>query len=394
MRVRTLPQRLGIGPSDALWAFGLLALGYWNLWLDWESYFPTAPPHLLIDSITTTVACLSLLFRRRAPVAVVLVTGATTFLPDLFVVTGPVMWGEWVPFLVAAYSLASDRGGRADALSLTMGAIGYAVMSWRFPTNFGVAAAALVWFGPLVLAIVAGNVIGRLREGSVQLNRRAEELERRGAEEAERVIADERQRIARELHDVIAHNVSIMVVQASAAENVLDADLPAVRAALRNVQTAGREALEEMKLLLGILREDDEAGGRAPVPSLRRLDALLEPLRESGVQVDVQAEGLDRRLPSSVDVSAYRVVQEALTNALRHAPGAAVRVSVRVEQTVVKIEIFNEGNGHMAAGGQGYGLLGLRERVMLHGGHLHAAPVPEGGFAVRAELPITAAVGT
>jgi signal transduction histidine kinase len=394
MRVRTLPRRMGIGPSDALWAFGLLVMGHWNLWLDWEGYFPTSPPHLLIDSITITLACLSLLFRRRAPVSVVLVTGSTTFLPDLFVVTGPVMWGEWLPFLVAAYSLASCRHGRADALSLIMGAIGYTVMNWRFPVEFGVSAEALVWFGPLVLAVVAGNVIGRLRESSVQLSREAEERERRSAAEAERAITGERQRIARELHDVIAHNVSIMVVQASAAENVLDADPSAVRAALRNVQTAGREALEEMKLLLGILRDDDEDGARAPVPSLRRLDALLEPLRESGVQVDVQAEGLDRRLPSSVDASAYRVVQEALTNALRHAPGAAVRVSVRVEEAVVKLEVFNEGNGHVAAGGPGYGLLGLRERVMVHGGHLHAAPLPEGGFAVRAELPIPVAVGT
>jgi signal transduction histidine kinase len=392
MDLRALAERYGIRVSDVLWAFGLLALGQWTIWFDWESYFPQSPPHLVIDSVTTTVACLALLLRQRFPVAVVLATGATLFLPDLLVVTGPVMWGEWAPFLVAAYSLAIAHGGRADVLSFGLAGIGYVVMSWRFPAAFGASAAAIMWFGPLVLAILVGHLIGRLRVDSADLVRRADELEQRRDEDAQRAVGEERQRIARELHDVIAHNVSIMVVQASAAENVLDTDAPAVRSALGNVQTAGREALEEMKLLLDVLRDTDETGERAPVPSLRRLDALLAPLRESGMDLEVETHGLDRRLPSSVDVSAYRVLQEALTNALRHAPGAPVQVCVQVEPAVVRLEVRNGGNGADVAVGQGHGLRGIRERTVLHGGHLHAGPQPEGGFVVRAELPITGAM--
>jgi signal transduction histidine kinase len=392
MDLRAVAKRSGIRASDALWAFGLLALGQWAIWVDWQNYFPESPPHHVIDSVTTTVACLALLFRQRAPVAVVLVTGATMFLPDLFVETGPVMWGEWVPFLAAAYTLAIAHGGRADVLSFALAGIGYVVMSWRFPTAFGASAAAIVWFGPLVLAILAGHLIGRLRVDSAELVRRADELELRRDEDAQRAVGEERQRIARELHDVIAHNVSIMVVQASAAENVLDTDAPGVRTALGNVQVAGREALEEMKLLLDVLRDTDETGDRAPVPSLRRLDALLEPMRESGMKLEVETRGLDQRLPSSVDVSAYRVLQEALTNALRHAPGTPVQVCVQVDPTVVRLEVRSGGNGSEPVPGPGHGLLGIRERVVLHGGHLQAGPQPEGGFVVHAELPIAGGV--
>jgi signal transduction histidine kinase len=391
MAVMGIPRRLGIGPSDALWAFGLLPLAYWELWFDWHNYFPSADPHLMIDSVTVTIACLALLFRRRMPLAVLLVTGAAMMLPDLLVQTGPAMWGEWVPFLVAAYSVAVARNGRADAFAFVLGGAAFAVFSWRFPAEFRAGAAALAWFGPLILVVVTGRVIGRMRETSRQLRERTDELERTRDEEAELAVALERQRIARELHDVIAHNVSIMVVQAGAAENVLDSDPPFVRKALASVQTAGREALEEMKLLLGLLRSDDGNGARAPVPSLRRLDALIDPLRESGMRIAFETHGLDQRIPSSVDVSAYRIVQEALTNALRHAPNADVRVVVHVDQSAVRVEVVDDGEGPSRWSESGHGLLGLRERVVLHGGHLYAGPDAGHGFAVRAELPLSAA---
>jgi signal transduction histidine kinase len=392
MTVRGIPRQLGIRRSDVLWAFGLLILGHWNLWVDWDNYFAEAEPHLVIDSITVTVACLALLFRQRAPVAVVLVTGAAMSVPDLFVATGPVMWGEWAPFLVAAYSLALLRGGRVDVISFAIGAVAYALYTWRFPDAFFAAGAALVWFGPLVLVLVAGNVIGRMRVTSRELEERTEELERTREQEAELAVERERQRIAHELHDVIAHKVSIMVVQAGAAENVLDSDGPSVRRALRNVQTAGRETLEEMRLLLGLLRTDGESGERAPVPSLQWLDALVEPLRDSGMWIRVETHGLDQRLPTFLDVTAYRVVQEALTNALRHAPDAHVRVVVRVDPTAVRLEVRDDGGRRGRSSGSGHGLIGLRERVLLHGGHLHAGPHADGGFAVRAELPMSASV--
>jgi signal transduction histidine kinase len=396
MDVRGWPHRLGIGPSDAVWAIGLFALGLWNVWADWSSYFPEFPPHLAIDTMTTTVATLALLFRRRAPVAVVVVTGLAQFGPDLFVTTGPVFWGEWVPLLVAAYSLAASEVARSDrrvvAIPIALAIVAYAVLSWRHPAEFWNPAAGLTWAGPTVLAVAAGTGIGRLRHRSVQLEQRATDAELHQREEADRAVDRERARIARELHDVIAHSVSVMVVQASAAENVLETDPVAAHKALGHVQVAGREALEEMKLLLGVLRQNGEDVGRAPVPSLRALDNLVDPVRRSGLQVDLVLDGLEDRLPPSVDVSAYRVIQEALTNALRYAPNARVRVRVEVGPARVLIEVHDDGTATARSSGDGLGLLGLRERIALHGGSLQAGPGPEGGFTVRAELPRTSVV--
>jgi signal transduction histidine kinase len=391
MDVRRRSPWLGIGPSDAIWAIGLLVLGLWNVWADWASYFPEHPPHLAIDTTTTVIATLALLFRRRAPVAVVLVVGLAQFLPDLFVPTGPAFWGEWVSLLVASYSLAASQVAAIDRRVVTIPVVlatcSYLVLSWRYPAEFWHPAATLTWVGPTVLAVAAGLGIGRLRHSSVQLERRAEDAETRQQQEAERAVERERTRIARELHDVIAHSVSVMVVQASAAENVLDTDPAGARAALGHVQAAGREALEEMRLLLGVLHQDGEAGGRAPVPSLSRLDALVEPVRRSGLQVELEVRGIEDRLPPSVDVAAYRVVQEALTNALRYAPDAQVRVLVDIQPAAVQVEVHDDGTGGVRTAGTGHGLLGLRERISLHGGTLHAGPAPEGGFTVRAQVP-------
>jgi signal transduction histidine kinase len=392
MMVRGLAQRLGIRPFDVGLAVGLLVLGYWNLWVEWENYYPGTDPHLAIDTVTVAVATLALLARRRAPVAVLIVVNAAQLGPDLFVATGPVFWGEWIPSLVAAYSVAAFRGGPVSALPLAAGLASFAVFSWRYPEEFWHLAAAMVWLGPVVIAVAAGLGIARLRTTSSDNQRRAEQLEQSQIERAERAVAQERARIARELHDVIAHRVSIMVVQASAAENTLGADPAAAQGALRNVQTAGREALEEMRLMLGVLRDDADTPSRAPVPSLQRLDGLVEPLRAAGMDLTVHAIGIDQPLPPALDVSAYRVVQEALTNSLKHAVGATVVLTVDVGADGVHVQVRDRGGTKVNGDGAGLGLLGLRERVALHGGSIHAAPGPDGGFELRAHLPLTAAV--
>lgn len=395
MDLRQVSQRLGIGWSDAAWAVGLLAAGQWNLWADWESHFPDGPPHLAINTVTVSVATLVLLFRRRAPVVAVLVTGLALFVPDLVVATGPVFWGEWVPLLVASYSLASqvDRSRAvAFGLPLVLALCGWLVLSWRHPEALWNLPGAATWLGPTGLAVGAGAVIGRLRDNSRMLADHAEEVERCRQQDAERAVERERARIARELHDVIAHKVSVMVVQASAAQNVLGSDVAAAQRALEHIQTSGREAVEEMKLLLGVLRDNGETGLRAPVPSLRQLDLLVGSVQRSGLRVACEMRGGGFRLPPSVDVSAYRVVQEALTNALRYAPDAQVRVDVEIGSDVVRVEVHDDGGGRAAAAGTGYGLLGLRERISLHGGSLHAGPVPGRGFTVIAEIPFVAAV--
>lgn len=400
MTARALAQRLGAGPLDAALVVALLVLGYWNLWVDWDSYFPAADPHLLIDSLTIAVATLALLGRRRAPVAVLIIVNAAQFGPDLLVPTGPVFWGEWVPSLVAAYSVAVYRGGRWSALPFLAAIGSLTVFAWRYPLEFAGVTSATVWVAPVVVAVAAGHGISKLRSSSTELAGRAEALERSQVERAERAAAEERARIARELHDVIAHNVSIMVVQASAAEDTLAVDQAAATRAMQHVQTAGREALEEMRLLLGVLRDDAEAGSRAPVPSLHRLDTVIEPMRRAGLDVTLVASGLDQRIPPAVDVSAYRVIQEALTNSLKHAAGSKVLVTVKVEPRSVRVDIRDGGGDQRNEAGSnrvrgngelsGHGLLGLRERVALHGGTFHAAAEPDGGFTLRAELPITA----
>lgn len=386
MRDRETATRVGVEASDVVVAGLLMGLGLWNVWFAWEQFFPGSSPHLAINTATTLIATGALVFRRRAPVLVLVATSAALFVPDLVVATGPVFFGEWIPFLVAAYSAASLGSGWSDSLSVSVGIASYTVFVWRYPSDFREAAAVLAWLGPLLIVVSVGHLIRGLRERSQQLAQHAEELERTRGLEADRAVADERARIARELHDVIAHNVSIMVVQAGAAENVLR-DNEVARAALRHVQAAGRETLDEMRLLLGVLRPDDVMGTRSPAPSLRRLETLIEPLEQAGMVIELTITGTEHRVPSSVDISAYRIVQEALTNSLKHAPGAPVTVRIDIGPTRVVIEVRDRGCDAPAPNGHGFGLAGLRERVELLGGRLNAAADPDGGFAVRAELP-------
>ncbi len=216
----------------------------------------------------------------------------------------------------------------------------------------------------------------------------------------------ERARIARELHDVVAHHVSVMVIQAGAAEANLPPDAPAARQAIQAVGETGREAMAEMRRLLGLLRSEASFepasdastadAGRAPQPRLSDLSNLADRTREVGVDVSIETVGTERRLPAGVDLAAYRVVQEALTNTLRHAgPGARAGVRVVFKPESLTVEVTDDGRGKPAVGslerprpGVGHGLLGMRERVMLYGGRLEAGPRPGGGFRVMAEFPL------
>jgi signal transduction histidine kinase len=202
-------------------------------------------------------------------------------------------------------------------------------------------------------------------------------------------VAAERAAIARELHDVVAHHMSVMVVQAGAARAVSASDPAATAEALRQIEASGRTGLAEMRRLLEVLKAEEDGNRRAPQPGLARLRELLDAMRASGLPVEAVVEGTPRPLPPGVDLSAYRIVQEALTNALRHAGGASARVIVRYEPDAVELEIGDDGHGPPedpeASGG--HGLIGMRERVQLFGGELEAGPRPGGGFLVRARLP-------
>ena len=208
------------------------------------------------------------------------------------------------------------------------------------------------------------------------------------SEEARRAVSDEQARIARELHDVIAHSVSVIVVQASAADDVFETRPDQARAAIRSIEHTGREALGELRRLLGAVRPDEESQRPAPQPGLERVDELAEPVRAGGLEVVVRREGEPALLPAGVDLSAYRIVQEALTNTLRHAQATRAEVLLRYGRDELEVEVRDDGRAApVRAPGGGQGLVGMRERASLLGGELEAGPLPGGGYRVHARLP-------
>jgi signal transduction histidine kinase len=207
-----------------------------------------------------------------------------------------------------------------------------------------------------------------------------------------RAVADEQARIARELHDVIAHSVSVIVVQAAAADDVFDERPDQARAALRSIESTGRDALVELRRLLGGVRTDDDAPTPAPAqPGLARIAELAAPLRAAGLEVTLRREGaVGDVVPAGVDLSAYRIVQEALTNTLRHASASRADVTIRAGSDMLELEILDDGRGAVGSDTAGRGIAGMRERTAMLGGTLDAGPVPGGGFRVRARLPLEA----
>ena len=239
------------------------------------------------------------------------------------------------------------------------------------------------------------HLLGRLRRLTLGTGTEDTRDDERGAELVRNDAADvaateERARIARELHDVVAHSVSVMVVQASGVRRLLHDDQVREREALMSVEQIGRQALSEMRRMLDVMRagEDQAAAALAPQPGLEHLDRLIEMAEEAGMPVTLHVEGARATLSPGVDLSAYRIVQEGLTNALKHAKGAHAEVTVRYEGDVVLLEIADDGPGVANGQAMGHGLVGMRERVAVYGGTLEAGPRPGGGFALRARLPV------
>ena len=244
-----------------------------------------------------------------------------------------------------------------------------------------------------VVGIVIGGVIWliayalrRRAQRTDELEARASQLEREQEELVRAGIAAERRRIARDLHDVIAHSLSVMIVQAGAARLLLDDDPERARASASAVEETGHQALVEVRRLLGML--GNEEPGLAPRPGLAAMSALVEHVRAAGLSVEVSVEGEPHALPPGIDLTAYRIVQESLTNALRHAGPARTEVKVSYENDSLQLEIANERGRGGNGGGFGHGLVGMRERAALYGGELECGPRPTGGYIVRARLPV------
>lgn len=298
-----------------------------------------------------------------------------------------------LPMAVANYGAAA-YGSRWRPLSLAAVFATQAVMYARIPEE---RATGEMLFGTFVAlgTWAAGDVVRARLERADRALSVAHTLVAEQEEVTAAALADERARIARELHDIIAHSVSVMGVQAGAARALMDSDSEAARDALRAIEATARSSVGELRRLLAVLRTDDTAtDSRAPQPGLAQLASLVDQVRAAGLPVDVTTTGVVDGLPPGVDLAAYRIVQEALTNALKHA-GTPTAVEVIRQHGHVHVEVRNTGparprNGRR--GSAGHGLIGMRERVQLYGGTFDARPSPDGGFVVRAALPVGADV--
>ncbi|WP_406331959.1 histidine kinase [Streptomyces sp. NBC_00203] len=304
--------------------------------------------------------------------------------------------------LVIIYTVAADGDRWASRMGLIGGLCAATVGQLRWPVRdqgpLGAVLIVVFQTVPFALAWVLGDSIRTRRAYLAQLEERAARLEKEREAQAKVAVAAERARIARELHDVVAHNVSVMVVQADGAAYVMDAAPDQAKKALETISGTGRQALAEMRRLLGVLRtgEHQESGEYVPQPDVEQLDDLIEQCRTSGLPVDFKVEGTPRPLPSGVELTAYRIVQEALTNTRKHGganAGASVRLVYFDDGLGLLVEDDGKGAPHElyeegGADGQGHGLIGMRERVGMVGGTLDAGPRPGGGFRISALLPL------
>jgi signal transduction histidine kinase len=244
----------------------------------------------------------------------------------------------------------------------------------------------------IAILYVGTWIIGRLLESrtnqATRLKREAAILEQEREQRAREAIAEERARIARELHDIVAHGVSTMVLQVGGVRRRLTPDQRAELDVLMNVEETGRRSLVEMHRMLGIMRQADNGNLLSPQPGLGRLDELAESMRAAGLPVELRKEGEQVDLPSGLDLSAYRIIQEALTNALKHAGPARARVTVSYQPSALELEVTDDGRGGANGNGGGHGLVGMRERVALFDGTLETGARPEGGYRVHAHLPL------
>jgi signal transduction histidine kinase len=334
---------------------------------------------------------LPLAARRRFPgtvLALILASGLAFAALDL----PPDILG--VAILVAVYSVAA-YGSRWVSLA-GLAAVEVALVAvQRTPGRTGVGT-LIGNLGGVAAAWLLGYFAHNYRAYAARLEERTTELEQAREELARRAVTEERLRLARELHDVVAHAMSVIAVQSGVGAHVADTNPQEAAKALAAIEATSRAALEELRRLLGVLRQEDEPQGElAPVPGLADLETLLAEVAKAGLAVKLQVEGTPSPLPAGLDLSAYRIVQEALTNVVKHAGPTRAQVVVGFRDQDVRVEVTDDGRGAVTSvsdgrAGTGHGLIGMRERVQAFGGDLEVGPRPDGGFRVAARLPLAA----
>ncbi|MGY1985364.1 sensor histidine kinase [Blastococcus sp. SYSU DS0669] len=370
--------------ADALVVAVLVVWGQASVW---STDVPAAvaadrPVHALLAFAATA----PLFVRRYRPLLALLLVLGAGWLHDQLGGTSGLLW---FGLCLGLYAL----GAHADRWSVVVGSgvVAAGILTYDVPrlrAGDPLDEVLPAWF------ILAGLVgLGRWmryrHRETRQLQARASLTDREVAEQAARAVSDERARIARELHDLVAHSMGVIVIQSQAAQRAMEGRPDLARSALASIETAGRQGMAEMRRLLGLLTGGDD-GAVAPQPGLRDLGGLVARVRDAGAPVRLVVEGDLASLPAGVDLAAYRIVQEALTNVLKHAGPATVQVTVRAVGGVVDVEVRDDGRGnHGEQGtGTGHGLVGIRERVALYGGTVDAGRLPDGGYRVRARLAV------
>ncbi len=302
-------------------------------------------------------------------------------------VVRPNVFGEILVSLLALYGVTAYATSWRAATASTLACLGFAAVLASSDTEDPVGETlTLIIFGFVIM--LAGWVVHRQRDRAEDMQRQRDQADDRARE----IAASERARIARELHDVVAHGMSVVVLQARGGRRMVEHEPSRASLAFDDIERVASDCLDEMRRLLGILRAPEDEAPLAPQPTLGELPALVDRARASGATVDLVVAGDRRELAPAVELSAYRIAQEALTNSLKHAPGSTAHVRVDYQPLSLAVEVTDDGPG-MQGGEGGHGLIGMRERVELFGGTFHAGTEPGGGFAVRARLPL-AEVGT
>jgi signal transduction histidine kinase len=345
---------------------------------------PTVTPWFAVPAVALLV--LTLLGRHRfpfaAPASVWVLAAALSFVDGRLIPFAP---GVNAAGFAAAFLLGNLRDGAQARLGLAIVVGGSAIVIYNDPS----AETGDLVFTPLLFAIgwLAGYALRARADEAEEAEARAAQAEREREAAARVAVAEERTRIARELHDVVAHAVSVMVLQVGAVRHRLAGSSPEDTEALAGVERTGRTALAEMRRLLGAMRSDGDEAALAPQSGLSRLGGLAEEVGHAGLPVRLHIHGEPYPLPHGLDVSAYRIIQEGLTNALRHAGASRAEVEVRYRSEELCLEVRDDGRGGAVDGG-GYGLIGIRERVKIYGGEMSTDTGSDGGFVLRARLPV------
>lgn len=381
-------MRLSWGRTvDALFVLGVVVTAIAEIWVPLDSRQGDGRP--IVSATQVLVVAGALWWRRTQPVPVAAVVAAGLIIPSALPPAYLLFSGQFVPLCIATFSVARHATGRGPWIGAGVIAATLLYADLFIPLMGGTTEILYHW-GVLTVCFAVGRWQAVMADRAERSRQQAIAAEIAAAE----AVLAERTRIARELHDIVAHAMSVMVVQAGAAEQLTEDDPVRVRKSLSAIRSTGTEALGEMRRLVGMLRDDSDVGLLAPQPGLSGLKALVDEASETGLPVTLEVSGDERDLPAGVDLAAYRIVQEALTNARRHAVGASqVSVAIRFEPERLELEVADDGRASADTTGSGHGLVGMRERVALYDGTLAAEQLADGGFRVLARLPLAPVQG-